>query len=207
VRAREGRGRATPLQGILPTICKDLGPSVVKKSWLALFVLGFALTVHATDAREVIIDFEGAEVGKPVPSWTEQGVVFALAGPLSHSKAVGRVMFFPYLPTERKGILNAMAQEQQIPLQAKFPAPVASVTLVLWGSTGCPAKLQAFDREDRLVAEASVPSVPSRQSPSDAVPQFELTVRAAAITAIRLSGPRTGEFLAADEMRFVPGTK
>lgn len=160
--------------------------------------------MSAAEPSEVVIDFEGAEIGKPVPAWTEQGVVFTLAGPLEHSKAVGRVMFFPYISTERKGILNAMAVEQQVPLEAKFPAPVSSVTLVLWGSTGCPAKLEAFDRKGQLVAETSVPAVPGRQSPADPVPQFELTVRAAEIATIRLSGPRTGEFLAADEVRFVP---
>jgi hypothetical protein len=161
-------------------------------------------TAAAAAPREVVIDFEGAEIGKPVPTWTEQGVEFALAGPLAHSKAAGRVMFFPYLPTERKGLLNAMAHEQQVPLQARFPAPVSAVTLVLWGSTGCPAKLQAFDRDDKLVAEAALPAVPGRSAPADPVPQFELTVRAAAIATIRLSGPRTGEFLAIDELRFVP---
>jgi hypothetical protein len=178
---------------------------VVKKVGLAcLFSYLVSMTAPAAEPREVVIDFEGAEIGKPVPAWTEQGVVFSLAGPLEHSKATGRVMFFPYLPTERKGILNAMAHEQQVPLQAKFPTPVSAVTLVLWGSTGCPAKLQAYDRNDRLVAEAAVPSVPGRKAPADPVPQFELTVRAAEIATIRLSGPRTGEFLAVDELRFVP---
>ncbi len=163
-----------------------------------------AIALPAAGPREAVIDFEAAEIGKPVPTWTEQGVVFSLAGPLQHSKAAGRVMFFPYLPTARKGILNAMAQEQQVPLQAKFPAPASSVSLVLWGSTGCPAKLQAFDQNGQLVAETAVPSVPGRQAPADPVPQFELTVRAAEIATIRLSGPRTGEFLAVDELRFVP---
>ncbi len=163
-----------------------------------------AIALPAAGPREAVIDFEAAEIGKPVPTWTEQGVVFSLAGPLEHSKAVGRVMFFPYLPTERKGILNAMAHEQQVPLQAKFPAPVSAVTLVLWGSTGCPAKLQAFDKNDQLVAETAMPAVPGRKAPADPVPQFELTVRAAQIATIRLSGPRTGEFLAVDELRFVP---
>jgi hypothetical protein len=158
----------------------------------------------AADAQETVIDFERAVIGKPVPEWTEQGVVFALASAPVNSQAVGRVMFFPYLPTERKGILNAMAREQEIPLQAKFPAPVSSVTLVLWGSTGCPAKLQAFDREGKLVDEVSLPAVPGRRAPADPVPQFELAVKGAGIAAIRLSGPRTGEFLAVDELRFVP---
>jgi len=180
-------------------------PCVVKKVWLACLVSLLAgATAAAAEPREIVLDFEQAEIGKPVPTWTEQGVVFSLAGPLEHSKAAGRVMFFPYLPTERKGILNAMAHEQQIPLQAKFPAPVSSVTLVLWGSTGAPAKLQAFDAANRLVAETAVPAVPGRKNPAEPVPQFELTVKAAGITTIRLSGPRTGEFLAIDELRFVP---
>ena len=180
---------------------------MVKRVWLAALVFAVStVAAPAAEPREVVVDFEQAETGKPVPAWTEQGVVFTLAGAPEHSKAAGRVMFFPYISTERKGILNAMAQEQQIPLQAKFPAPVSAVTLVLWGSTGCPAKLQAFDRDDRLVAEASVPAVPGRQAPADPVPQFELAVQAAGIVTIRLSGPRTGEFLAVDELRFVPST-
>lgn len=177
--------------------------SVAKKVWLGL-IIGVAAVAQAAEPREVVLDFEGAEIGKPVPAWTEQGVVFSLAGPLQHSKAKGRVMFFPYLPTERKGILNAMAHEQQVPLQAKFPTPVSSVTLVLWGSTGTPAKLQVFDAAGRVVAEAGVPSVPGRKDPAEPVPQFELTVKAAEIVEIQLSGPRTGEFLAIDELRFVP---
>src|SRR5688572_6708855 len=113
-------------------------------------------------AGEVVIDFEQATIGKPVPSWTEKGVIFTLAEAPKTSKAIGRVMFFPYISTERKGILNAMANEQAIPLQAKFPSAASSVTLVLWGSTGCPAKLQAFDRDDKLVDEVSVPAAPVR---------------------------------------------
>jgi hypothetical protein len=170
---------------------------------MAVTVLGLP-RLAAAERAEVIIDFEQAEIAKPVPSWTDHGVVFALAGPLERSQAIGRVTFFLYLPTERKGILNAMAQEQAIPLQATFPAPAASVTLVLWGSTGCPARLQAFDREGKLVDEVAVPSVPGRKAPGDPVPQFELTVKAPAIASIRLSGPRTGEFLAADELRYRP---
>ena len=168
------------------------------------WVVATASAAPAVDSRETVIDFEQAEIGKPVPTWTEKAVVFSLAGPLAHSQAAGRVMFFPYLPAGRKGILNAMAQEQEIPLQAKFPAPVAVVTFVLWGSTGCPAKLSAFDSEGKLVDEAAVAAVPARRAPADPVPQFELTVKAAAIATVRLSGPRNGEFLAADEVRFVP---
>lgn len=209
-RSKEGDGPSSlrsvsVAQGIWPANWVYLCPSVVR--WIGLAVFGFtvsAVFVRAADAREVVVDFERAEIGKPVPEWTEQGVVFALAGAPVNSRAAGRVMFFPYLPTERKGILNAMALEQAIPLQATFPTAVTSVTLVLWGSTGCPARLQAFDRNDRLVAEAAVPAVPGRKDPAEAVPQFELTVKAAEIARIRLDGPRNGEFLAADEVRFVP---
>ncbi len=172
------------------------------RSWLLLLIT--AVVASAAEPKEIVVDFETAEIGKPVPTWTEKSVVFSLASAPVHSKAAGRVMFFPYLPTERKGILNAMAIEQAIPLQARFPGPVTTVTLVLWGSTGCPAKLQAFDKDDRLVAEVSVPAVPGRTAPGDPVPQFELTVRAAEIMVIRLSGPRDGEYLAVDELRFVP---
>jgi hypothetical protein len=183
-------------------------PSLFQRGSLgrsAVVVIALVLArLPAAEPREIVVDFEAAEIGKPVPTWTEKGVLFTLASAPVHSKAAGRLMFFPYLPTERKGILNAMALEQAIPLQARFPAPVTAVTLVLWGSTGCPAKLQAYDIDDRLVAEASVPAVPGRHAPADPVPQFELTVRAAAISVVRLSGPRDGEFLAVDEMRFVP---
>jgi hypothetical protein len=156
----------------------------------------------AARAQEVVIDFEQSEVGKPVPTWTEQGVVFKLAAPLANSKAVGRVMFFPHLATARKGILNAMATDQAIPVLATFPYSASSVTVVLWASTGCPALLEALDRNGAVVDKASLPAAPGRKSPADPVPFFKLTVKAAAIAAIRLSGPRDGEFLAADEIRF-----
>lgn len=158
----------------------------------------------AAGAQEIVIDFEQAEIGKPVPTWTEKGVVFQLAGPLKQSRAVGRIMFFPHLATNHKGILNAMATEQAIPVQATFPARVSSVTLVLWGSTGCPAVLQALDENGAVVDQASVAAVPGRKAPADPVPFLELTVEAPSIAAIRFSGPRNGEFLAADEIRFTP---
>ena len=170
---------------------------------IPLFVLlsGF---VSAGRAAEIVIDFEQAEIGKPMPTWTEKGVVFKLAGPLANSKAIGRIMFFPHLATNHKGILNAMATEQAIPVQATFPTSASSVTLVLWGSTGCPALLEALDNNGEVVDKASVAAVPGRKAPADPVPFFELTVKApeaSAIAAIRFSGPRNGEFLAADEIR------
>jgi hypothetical protein len=164
-------------------------------------------SLPAARAAEVVIDFEQAEIGKPVPTWTEKGVVFNLAGPLTRSKAAGRVMFFPHLATKRKGILNAMATEQAIPVQAKFPGAVSSVTLVLWGSTGCPALLEALDAKGEVIDRVSVDAVPGRKAPGDPVPFLELTVNAPAIAAIRFSGPRDGEFLAADEIRFTPAAQ
>ena len=163
-----------------------------------------ATAMLGAEPKEIVIDFEQAEVGKPVPSWTDKGVVFSLAAPPKQSKAAGRVMFFPYLSTTRKGILNAMATEQAIPVQATFPTGASSVTIVFWASTGCPAKLQAFDKADKVVDEASREVAPGRKAPGDPVPQFELKVKAAEIAYIRFSGPRNGEFLAADELRFKP---
>ena len=172
------------------------------KRRFALPLLALVGLASATRAEEIVIDFEQAEIGKPVPTWTEKGVVFNLAGPLTQSKAAGRIMFFPHLATNRKGILNAMATEQAIAVQATFPNSASAVTLVLWGSTGCPALLEALDKYGEVIDKASVATAPGRKAPADPIPFFELTVKASAIAAIRFSGPRNGEFLAADEIRF-----
>ena len=177
------------------------------KRRFALF-LALIATVSTAHAEEIVIDFEQAEIGKPTPAWTEKGVVFKLAGPLTQSKAAGRIMFFPHITTNHKGILNAMATEQAIPVKAVFPDSATAVTLVLWGSTGCPALLEALDKDGVVVDRASVAAAPGRKAPADPVPFFQLTVKAAAIAAIRFSGPRNGEFLAADEIRITaPGAK
>jgi hypothetical protein len=170
------------------------------RRWLALLALiGAAVVVHA---EEVVIDFEQAEIGKPKPDWTEKGVIFKLAGQPTQSKAAGRIMFFPHIATNRKGILNAMATEQAIPVMATFPNAASAVTLVFWGSTGCPALVEALDKDGQVVDKASLAAVPGRKAPADPVPFVELTVKAPAIAAIRFSGPRNGEFLAADEIRY-----
>ena len=166
---------------------------------IVLFAL---LGAAPVSAEELMIDFEQAEIGKPMPSWTDKGVVVKLAGPLSQSKAAGRVMFFPHLATNHKGILNAMATEQAIPVQVTFPESASAVTLVVWGSTGCPALVEALDENGQVVDKATVAAVPGRKAPGDPVPFLELTVKAPAIAAIRFSGPRNGEFLAADEIRY-----
>jgi hypothetical protein len=173
----------------------------MNRTWIFTFAL--AASVISGLAAEVKIDFEQATVGKPVTNWVEQGVVFALAHEPKQSKAAGRVMFFPHLATDRKGILCAMATEP-IPVQATFPQGASSVTLVLWGSTGCSALLEAFDKNGNPVDKAAVAVVPGRAKPEDPIPTFELTVKAAEISYVRFSGPRKGEFLAADEVRFTP---
>lgn len=177
-----------------------MNPRRVLASSLALLALAGRVSTAA--AEEVVIDFEKAEIGKPTPTWTEKDVVFKLASAPTKSKAAGRIMFFPHLATNRKGILNAMATEQAIPVQATFPSNVSSVTLVFWGSTGVPALLEALDSNGEVVDKASIPAVPGRKAPADSVPFVELTVKAPQIAAIRFSGPRDGEFLAADELRF-----
>src|SRR5687767_4074416 len=121
----------------------------VHSSLLAFCVLiGCALSVAGA---EIIIDFEQAEIGKPVTNWVEKSVTFTLAHQPKQSRAAGRVMFFPHLATNRKGILCAMANEQ-IPVQARFPNGASSVKLKLWGSTGCAALLEAFDAGGRVAA-------------------------------------------------------
>ena len=99
-------------------------------------------TIPPPAAGETVVDFEKAEIGEPVAKWEERGVVFELAGPLKRTPAAKpRVMFFPHLGTDHKGILNAMSTDQSVPLKMSFPGTGAtSVTLVLWGSTGCPAR-------------------------------------------------------------------
>jgi hypothetical protein len=168
---------------------------------IGLLFAVLAATLCSSLCAEIVIDFETAEIGKPVTNWVEKGVTFSLAHRPKQSKAAGRVMFFPHLATNHKGILCAMATEQ-IPVQATFPKPATAVTLVLWGSTGCPALLEAFDKSGALVDKASVPAVPGRAKPEDPIPMFELKVKAAEIAYIQFSGPRAGEFLAADELRF-----
>lgn len=166
-------------------------------------LLVLAASIVSATSGEIVIDFEQAQIGKPTTNWVEKGVTFALAHEPKQSKAAGRVMFFSHLTSGHKGILCAMATEQ-IPVQATFPKGATSVTLVLWGSTGCPAVLEAFDKNGLPVDKASVGSVPGRTKPEDPIPTFELTVKAREIAFIRFSGPRPGEFLAADELRFTP---
>jgi hypothetical protein len=173
------------------------------RSSAVLIGISTLLAWGAAGAAETVVDFEAAAIGKPVPSWVEQDVVFTLAHEPTQSKAPGRVMFFPHLATGHKGILCAMATEP-IPVQVRFPRGASSVTVVFWGSTGCAAVLEACDAAGNVIDRASLATVPARAAPGDPVPFCALHVRGPAIAFVRFSGPRAGEFLAADEVRFTP---
>src|SRR3982751_321604 len=103
-----------------------------------------------------VIDFEKAEItGRWVDSWEAKGVVFTPAHAPAKSKGKARLMFFPHLPSGRKGILSPLAKDP-IPVLARFPNGSSSVTVEFWGSTGCPARLEAYDSEGKLVDKAGL---------------------------------------------------
>ena len=171
---------------------------------IGVVLLG-ALAGAAFAADPVVITFDKVETGKPVVSYKDknQGVEFALSRPPARSKAAGRVMFFPHLKTDRTGILNAMASES-IPVEVRFPKPVSSVTLVLWGSIGGAALVEAYDKDGKVVDTAKRDKVPERTEPEKPIPSFDLTVKAPAIAYVRFSGAPPGSYLVCDEVRFTP---
>ena len=177
----------------------------------ALLLLLVAVTTHAATGEQVVIDFEDAAVvdadaiPERVEQWVKEGVVFKLAYEPRQSKGKGLVMFFPHLFSGHKGIGGAMAIEP-IPVRPTFPTPVSSVTLALWGSTGMPALVEAFDPEGNVVDRAELKVIPGRKVPGEPIPVFEMTVNAERIAYIEFSGPREGEILVADEVRFTPIT-
>ena len=168
-------------------------------------VLLGALAGTAFAADPLVITFDQAETGKPVPSYTDKDrrVEFALAHKPTRSKAAGRVMFVPHLKTDRKGILNAMADES-IPVEVRFPKLVSNATLVLWGSIGSAALVEAHDKDGKVVDTAKREKVPERTGPEKPIPSFELTVKAPAIAYVRFSGAPPGGYLVCDEVRFAP---
>ena len=175
----------------------------------ARLLLLMGATVYAWSAEPVVVDFESAVPlladgqANRVPRWEEKGVVFTLAHEPQQTKGKGMLMFFTHLSTGHKGIVCAMATEP-IPVRGTFPKPVSSVTVSFWGSTGMPALLEAFDAEGKVVDRASLESVPGRKAPGDPVPIFTMTVTGKRIAYVQFSGPREGEYLAADEVRFTP---
>ena len=159
-------------------------------------------------AGQIVVTFNDAPIGKAVPSYTKGDLTFSLASPPQHSRAQGRIMFFPHLKTNRQGVLNAMAKEQDIPVKAQIAGEASSVTLVLWGTIGCHAWLEAHDKDGKVLDRASLPDVvPQRKSPSDPIPSFELTVKGSNIAFILFGGAPNGSALVADEVKYVPMTK
>jgi hypothetical protein len=167
---------------------------------MATIAIAFAFGPIAI-AQDAVIDFESAQIGKPVPTWSDQGVTFGLAHQPKKSKAVGRISFFPHLGTNRKGIVNAMANEA-IPVRATFEKPVKKVQLVMWGSTTSSALVEAFDVDGKLLAKDGLEHVPVRKTPEDRVPFFELAVEGEGIAYIEISGSQPGGFVAVDEIRW-----
>lgn len=151
----------------------------------------------------MVLTFDAAETGKPMPKYTDRGVEIALAHTPTKSRAVGRVMFFPHLKTPRKGILSAMANES-IPVEIRFPKPVAAVTLVLWGSIGSEAVVEAYDADGKAADRTSRERVPERAGPEQPIPSFEMTVKAPTIASVRFSGSPPGGYLVCDEVRATP---
>jgi hypothetical protein len=162
-----------------------------------------ALAGEAPADGEVVVTFGKVETGKPAPTYTDKdhGVVFTLAHKPKRSSATGKVMFFPHLKTSRKGVLNAMANES-IPVEIRFPKPASGVALVLWGSIGSAAAVEAFDKNGKVVATAKRDRVPERTGPEQPIPSFELAVKAPAIAFVRFSGAPPGGYLVCDEVRF-----
>lgn len=153
-------------------------------------------------AETHVIDFENATVGKPTPKWSEQGVTFELAHQPRKSKAAGRVMFFPHLGTDRKGVLNAMANEA-IPVRATFDRPARLVKVVMWGSTTSSAWLEAYDSQGKPLGKEGLDQVPVRSKPEEQIPFFVLQVEADGIAYVEISGSQPGGFVAVDEFRWI----
>lgn len=151
-----------------------------------------------------LITFEKAEItGRWVDSWEDKGVVFTPAHAPTKSKAKARLMFFPHSPSGRKGILSAMAVDP-IPVRVSFTNGCSSVTISFWGSTDCPARLEAYSVEGQLLDKAGLEKIPGRKAPGEPIPTFELTVSGTNIAYAEFSGPRPGEYLVAEEVRFLP---
>ena len=169
-------------------------------------LIALALLAGATlvTAREVVIDFESGPLGEWIPSWSEPGTTIELAWQPMKAATAGSLTFFPRIGTDDQGVLCAMADEP-IPVEVRHAQLARRVTVRFWASTGCAARLEALDADGKVLQVAALAEVPRRSDPAEPVPTFELTVSAptAAIAAIRFSGPRAGEFLAADEIRWV----
>ncbi len=166
---------------------------------LVAFLFTGLVSGSSAVAQDTIIDFETATIGKPIPSWSDQGVTFRLAYQPKKNKAVGRITFFPHIGTNRIGIVNAMANEA-IPVRATFEKPAKKVRLVLWGSTTSAALVEAFNSDGKQISKSELEHVPVRKTPEERVPFFELSVEGDGIAYIEISGAPPGGFVAVDEL-------
>ncbi len=166
--------------------------------------LGALLLAAGTYGREVVLDFESGPLGEWIPTWSENDTTVTLAWQPMQAATAGSLTFFPRIGTDDQGVLCAMADEP-IPVEVRHATPARRVTVRFWASTGCAARLEALDADGKVLQVAGMAEVPRRSDPAEPVPTFELTVSTptAAIAAIRFSGPRAGEFLAADEILWV----
>ena len=167
----------------------------------------FAIIISAGSAfaqTNQVITFDKAEItGRWVDSWADDGVVFTPAHAPTKSKAKARLMFFPHVPSGRKGILSAMADDP-IPVRATFTNGCSSVTISFWGSTECAARLEAYNGEGQILDKTGLEKIPGRKTPSEPIPIFDLTVKGTNIAYVEFSGPRPGEYLVAEQVWFVP---
>ena len=169
------------------------------------------LGIASAQGAEQVVDFEktvplgAGDKANRVTQWVENGVTFTLAREPQRSKGKGLLMFFTHLASGRKGIVSALATEP-IPVRAAFAQPVSSVSITFWGSSVTPAILEAFDAAGQMISRATLASPPPRQSAGDPAPLFTISVQGPQIAYVEFSGPREGEFLAADELRYTPVT-
>lgn len=166
--------------------------------------LVFIFVAPAMAQTNEVITFDRAEItGRWIDSWEQNGVVFTPAHAPVKSKAKARLMFFPHAPSGRKGILSALADDP-IPVRACFTNGCTSVTISFWGSTDCPARLEAYNAGGQLLDKAGLEKIPGRRAPGEPIPTFELTVKGTNIAYVEFGGPRPGEFLVAEEVRITP---
>jgi len=160
--------------------------------------------LSATKPGEVVVTFEKADLGHPAVKFVVSDVTFQLGWALRQSQAEPRVMFFPHEMTGNNGILNAMATEQAIPVKATLPVPASSVTLVMWGTTDSPARVEAHDKNDKLLDTVVLEKVPERLDPDDPIPSFEISVKGDNIAYVLFGGAPNGGYIAAEKIRYMP---
>lgn len=185
------------------------------KKWNVICLASMFLCLPRLAATEqadlVVIDFEDVQIQPDSDNdeivyrpevYSERGVEISLARQPKGRKDRGRVMFFTHEASRRKGLLNAMATEQEIPVRVRFPESASTVSIVFWASSATPVVLAAYDRHGDEVSAVRLEVAPGRKRPEDPVPTFELTVTANEISFVEFAGPRSGEFLVADEIRY-----